>query len=168
MTQYSYLVVYLPRDVSRDAARKILTDHAEYGDWELTRVLSSRTAAGRLPCAVGSYARFARCELAARRGTRILCGLTVARISCFQCGRAVHGVLCWARAAAGVSDHFPERLPHDASTRTAGAAPEGGRSRERCSASVAMFRVGSVQWLDPVDRALPAPGRAPGTGKAVS
>ena len=39
MTQYSYLVVYLPRDVSRDAARKILTDHAEYGDWELTRVL---------------------------------------------------------------------------------------------------------------------------------
>ena len=39
MTQYSYLVVYLPRDVSRDAARKILTDHAEYGDWELTRLL---------------------------------------------------------------------------------------------------------------------------------
>ncbi len=39
MTQYSYLFVYLPRDVSRDAARKILTDHAEYGDWELTRVL---------------------------------------------------------------------------------------------------------------------------------
>lgn len=38
MTQYSYLVVYLPRDVSRDAARKILTDHAEYGDWELTRL----------------------------------------------------------------------------------------------------------------------------------
>jgi Family of unknown function (DUF5703) len=39
MNQYSYLVVYLPRDLSRDAARKILTDHAEYGDWELTRLL---------------------------------------------------------------------------------------------------------------------------------
>ena len=35
----TYRFVYLPRDVSRDAARKILTDHAEYGDWELTRVL---------------------------------------------------------------------------------------------------------------------------------
>jgi Family of unknown function (DUF5703) len=39
MTQYSYLVVYLPRGLSRDAARQILTDHAEYGEWELTRVL---------------------------------------------------------------------------------------------------------------------------------
>ncbi len=39
MTQYSYLVVYLPRGISRDSARKILTDHAEYGDWELTRLL---------------------------------------------------------------------------------------------------------------------------------
>ncbi|HKB29292.1 MAG TPA: DUF5703 family protein [Streptosporangiaceae bacterium] len=39
MTQYSYLVVYLPRGLSPDAARRILTDHAEYGDWELTRLL---------------------------------------------------------------------------------------------------------------------------------
>jgi hypothetical protein len=38
MTQYSYLVVYLPRGMSRDAARRVLTDHAEYGDWELTRL----------------------------------------------------------------------------------------------------------------------------------
>ncbi|MGE5290211.1 MAG: DUF5703 family protein [Micromonosporaceae bacterium] len=38
MTQYSYLVVYLPRGMTRDAARRILTDHAEYGDWELTRL----------------------------------------------------------------------------------------------------------------------------------
>jgi uncharacterized protein DUF5703 len=38
MTQYSYLVLYLPRGTSRDAARRILTDHAEYGDWELTRL----------------------------------------------------------------------------------------------------------------------------------
>ncbi len=39
MTQYSYLVLYLPRGMSKDAARQILTDHAEYGDWELTRLL---------------------------------------------------------------------------------------------------------------------------------
>ncbi len=38
MTQYSYLVVYFPRGLSRDAARQILTDHAEYGDWELARL----------------------------------------------------------------------------------------------------------------------------------
>ncbi len=38
MLEYSYLVLYLPRGTSRDAARQILTDHAEYGDWELTRV----------------------------------------------------------------------------------------------------------------------------------
>jgi hypothetical protein len=35
MAEYSYLVLNLPRGTSRDAARKILTDHAEYGDWEL-------------------------------------------------------------------------------------------------------------------------------------
>ena len=38
MNQYSYLVVYLPRGMTRDTARRILTDHAEYGDWELTRL----------------------------------------------------------------------------------------------------------------------------------
>ena len=41
MADYAYLVVYLPRGTSRDArdaARKILTDHAEYGDWELSRL----------------------------------------------------------------------------------------------------------------------------------
>jgi Family of unknown function (DUF5703) len=38
MTQYSYLVVYFPRGLSRDAARQILADHAEYGDWELARL----------------------------------------------------------------------------------------------------------------------------------
>ena len=42
MAEYAYLVVYLPRGTSRDArdaARKVLTDHAEYGDWELARLL---------------------------------------------------------------------------------------------------------------------------------
>jgi Family of unknown function (DUF5703) len=38
MPEYSYLVLYLPRRTSRDAARRILTDHAEYGGWELTRL----------------------------------------------------------------------------------------------------------------------------------
>jgi hypothetical protein len=38
MAQYSYLVLYLPRGTSRDAARRILTDHAEYGNWELSRL----------------------------------------------------------------------------------------------------------------------------------
>jgi hypothetical protein len=38
MTEYSYLVVYLPRGMPRDAARRILTDHAEYGQWELARM----------------------------------------------------------------------------------------------------------------------------------
>jgi hypothetical protein len=39
MTEYSYLVLYLPRGMSRDAARRILTEHAEYGRWELDRLL---------------------------------------------------------------------------------------------------------------------------------
>jgi hypothetical protein len=38
MADYAYMVVYLPRGVSRDAARRILTDHAEYGEWELSRL----------------------------------------------------------------------------------------------------------------------------------
>jgi hypothetical protein len=35
MAEYSYLVLYLPRGTPRDVARRILTDHAEYGYWEL-------------------------------------------------------------------------------------------------------------------------------------
>jgi Family of unknown function (DUF5703) len=31
-------MLYLPRGTSRDAARRILTDHAEYGNWELSRL----------------------------------------------------------------------------------------------------------------------------------
>jgi Family of unknown function (DUF5703) len=38
MADYAYLVVYLPRGTTRDAARRILTDHAEYGQWELSRL----------------------------------------------------------------------------------------------------------------------------------
>ncbi|GGK59464.1 hypothetical protein Ppa06_26900 [Planomonospora parontospora subsp. parontospora] len=35
---YSYLVLHLPRGTSRNAARQILTEHAEYGGWELDRL----------------------------------------------------------------------------------------------------------------------------------
>ena len=38
MKEYSYLVLYLPPGMPRDAARRILTDHAEYGQWELARM----------------------------------------------------------------------------------------------------------------------------------
>jgi Family of unknown function (DUF5703) len=38
MTEYSYRVIYLPRGMPRDDARRILTDHAEYGQWELAQM----------------------------------------------------------------------------------------------------------------------------------
>jgi len=38
MAEYAYMVVTLPRGTSREAARRILTDHAEYGEWELARL----------------------------------------------------------------------------------------------------------------------------------
>jgi hypothetical protein len=38
MAEYDYRVLYLPRGMSRDAVRRILTDHAEYGEWELARL----------------------------------------------------------------------------------------------------------------------------------
>ena len=48
MAEYSYLILNLPRSTSRDVARQILTDHAEYGHWELAKLRlaadGSRTA----------------------------------------------------------------------------------------------------------------------------
>lgn len=38
MLDYSYMDVYIPRGISREAARQLLTEHAEYGQWELARV----------------------------------------------------------------------------------------------------------------------------------
>jgi hypothetical protein len=38
MAEYDYLVLNMPRGTSRDVARRILTDHAEYGNWELARL----------------------------------------------------------------------------------------------------------------------------------
>ncbi len=38
MAEYEYQQLYLPRGTSRGAARRVLTDHAEYGHWELARL----------------------------------------------------------------------------------------------------------------------------------
>jgi len=38
MVEYTYLVLRLPRGISRDAARQIMTEHAEHGGWELDRL----------------------------------------------------------------------------------------------------------------------------------
>jgi len=56
MAEYDYLVLYLPRGTTRDAARRILTDHAEYGPGNSPGSGCLPTAAGRLPSAVASYA----------------------------------------------------------------------------------------------------------------
>ena len=36
--QYEYRVLTIPRSTSRNDARRLLTDEAEYGHWELARV----------------------------------------------------------------------------------------------------------------------------------
>jgi hypothetical protein len=36
--EYEYQRMELPRSVSRNAARRLLTDAAEYGHWELDRL----------------------------------------------------------------------------------------------------------------------------------
>jgi hypothetical protein len=38
MIDYEYRVVQLPRTLSRADARRMLTEEAEYGRWELSRV----------------------------------------------------------------------------------------------------------------------------------
>lgn len=37
MIEYEYQVLTFPRDVERSVIRQALTDHAEYGHWELAR-----------------------------------------------------------------------------------------------------------------------------------
>lgn len=39
MLEYEYWELRFPRGTSRNAARQVMTDHAEYGRWELARVL---------------------------------------------------------------------------------------------------------------------------------
>ena len=36
--QYEYRTITMPRGTSRSEARQLLTEHAEYGRWELARV----------------------------------------------------------------------------------------------------------------------------------
>jgi hypothetical protein len=38
MAEYEFQLLYLPRDTTRQAALRLLTDHAEYGHWELARL----------------------------------------------------------------------------------------------------------------------------------
>jgi hypothetical protein len=45
---YEYRVFSLPRGTSRSDARRMLTDHAEYGRWELARVQISFGGARRV------------------------------------------------------------------------------------------------------------------------
>lgn len=37
-SEYEFQHLTLPRDTSRHAASRLLTDHAEYGRWELARL----------------------------------------------------------------------------------------------------------------------------------
>ena len=48
MLEYSYLDLYFPRETSREAARQVLTEHAEYGGWDFIL-----TADGVCGCAAG-------------------------------------------------------------------------------------------------------------------
>lgn len=38
MADYEYRELRIPRDVTRSDTRRLLTDHAEYGHWELARL----------------------------------------------------------------------------------------------------------------------------------
>ncbi|MCM2578248.1 DUF5703 family protein [Streptomyces meridianus] len=38
MPEYEFRDVYVPRGVSRKDTARLLTDHAEYGHWELDRL----------------------------------------------------------------------------------------------------------------------------------
>ncbi|MDA2808998.1 DUF5703 family protein [Nocardiopsis suaedae] len=38
MVEYEYRQIVFPRGTSRSVTRQALTDHAEYGRWELARV----------------------------------------------------------------------------------------------------------------------------------
>ncbi len=38
MAEYEFQQLFLPRGTTRNAALRLLTDHAEYGHWELARL----------------------------------------------------------------------------------------------------------------------------------
>jgi hypothetical protein len=47
MPEYEFRDVFVPRGVSRAAAARLLTDHAEYGHWELDRLRLYPDGGGR-------------------------------------------------------------------------------------------------------------------------
>ncbi|AXG77038.1 DUF5703 family protein [Streptomyces sp. NPDC093085] len=48
MPEYEFVDVYVPRGVSRKDAARLLTDHAEYGHWELDRLSLHRDGSRRV------------------------------------------------------------------------------------------------------------------------
>ncbi|MGV9253194.1 DUF5703 family protein [Streptomyces sp. NPDC003697] len=48
MAEYEFADVYVPRGVSRKDAARLLTDHAEYGHWELYRLSLLRDGSRRV------------------------------------------------------------------------------------------------------------------------
>ena len=38
VVEYEYRVLVFPRDMSRGDVRRVITEHAEYGHWELSRL----------------------------------------------------------------------------------------------------------------------------------
>ncbi|MFF4245081.1 DUF5703 family protein [Streptomyces sp. NPDC001822] len=48
MPEYEFVDVYVPRGVSRTDAARLLTDHAEYGHWELDRLTLRRDGSRRV------------------------------------------------------------------------------------------------------------------------
>ena len=46
--EYEYRVLTLPRRTSRAETRRLLTEHAEYGRWELARVQLSMSGVRRV------------------------------------------------------------------------------------------------------------------------
>ncbi|WP_415948796.1 DUF5703 family protein [Streptomyces sp. KLOTTS4A1] len=48
MAEYEFLDVYVPRGVSRKDTTRLLTDHAEYGHWELHRMTLRRDGSRRV------------------------------------------------------------------------------------------------------------------------
>jgi hypothetical protein len=48
MVEWEYRHVYLPRGTSRGAAQRLLTDQAEYGQWELARLRLSADGSRRV------------------------------------------------------------------------------------------------------------------------
>lgn len=48
MVEYEYRVLTIPRQMGRGETRRLLTDEAEYGQWELARVRHSMNGLRRV------------------------------------------------------------------------------------------------------------------------